>query len=232
MFTTEHSQLAQRDLRDQLASAYAAGALDVAMGLLVQTQAELIQDGADDLAAAETLAGALLETGPVAGLRPGALEATFARIAADPAGQDGYGRARTAARRAGAVIDEILHLPRAVRDVALTAIGQGGWMFGGPGLRTLELDLAGDAKAELMRIEPGWRAPRHDHSGAEFTLVMTGAFEDERGRYGVGDIAFAAPGITHRPAASPGAVCYALAVSEGPISLTGPLGLIQKFWRH
>jgi putative transcriptional regulator len=215
-------------LRERLSSAYAAGALDAGLRLLVETQAHLTPEAGQDLGHAEALAGALFEREMPVAMRHDALESVFARIA-DPEPRDPR---REAARRAGAVIEELLHLPKPVQEAALAAVGRGGWTFGGPGLRTLQLDLDGSAQVEVMRIEPGWRAPRHTHSASEFTLVMTGAFEDERARYETGDIAVAGPGITHRPVAAPGGICYALAVVEGPIEFTGALGLIQKIWRH
>lgn len=220
---------AQSVLRERLSAAYASGRLDSAMRLLVETQAALRQDAADDLALAEALSGAFLEQECAAPISSALLENTFARIANEPAEAE---VSRTAARKAGAVIDEILALPASVQDHALTAIGRGGWTFAGPGIRSLPLYLGEAAKAEILRIEPGWGAPRHSHQGGEYTLVMTGAFTDERGRYDVGDIAVAGPGLTHRPIAAQGEVCYALAVTEAPLEFTGALGLIQKLWRH
>jgi putative transcriptional regulator len=219
----------QAALRERLAAAYAAGQLNPAMCLLVETQAQLLPQAAEDLALAETLAGAFLEQESPTNLSRSALEDVFARIAqGDPA----PAKERTAARRAAGVLDEILHLPKAVQDAALESIGRGGWTFAGPGIRILPLDLGGDAKAEIIRIEPGWGAPRHSHEGEEFTLVLTGAFSDERGRYGVGDIAMANPHVTHKPIALPGEVCYSLAVTDAPLAFTGALGLIQKIWKH
>jgi putative transcriptional regulator len=114
----------------------------------------------------------------------------------------------------------------------LEAIVAGGWTFAGPGLRSLPIDLGSGSKAELLRIEPGWGAPRHSHRGGEYTLVLSGSFHDERGRYRVGDIACAGPTVTHRPVADPGEVCYSLAVTEAPLAFTGALGVFQKLWRH
>jgi len=202
MLATAQARMSQLDLREQLSSAYAAGALDAGLRMLVEAQAHLTPDAEQNLGHAEALAGALFERESASPMRPGALESVFARIA-EPEPRDPR---REAARRAGAVIEEILHLPQPVQEAALAAVGRGGWTFGGPGLRTLPLDLDGGAQVEVMRIEPGWRAPRHSHSAAEFTLVMTGAFEDERGRYEIGDIAVAGPGLTHRPIAAPGAI--------------------------
>ncbi len=216
-------------LRESLVQAYSAGRLNGAMRRLVECQAEIAPEAGDELAAAEALDVAFFEAEAPTAMPAGALEKVFARIEADPAPPAAH---LAAARRAGAMIDEILRLPHCLHDGALDAIGRGGWTFAGPGLRTLKLEMDDGAEAEIIRIEPGWGAPRHTHHGNEYTLVLTGAFIDERGRYEPGDIAFSGPGITHRPHAAQGAVCYALAVCEAPLEFTGALGLIQKLWRH
>jgi len=220
----------QISLREQLHSAYSAGLLDPAMRLLVETQAALRAEAANDLALAEALAGAIFEDEDCAPMAAGSLDSVMQRLS-DPVDLADH-PTRRAARAASAVIDEILHLPRPVQDHALDAIVAGGWTFAGPGLRSLPIDLGGRSKVELLRIEPGWGAPRHSHKGGEYTLVLSGSFHDERGRYRVGDIALAGPTVTHRPIADPGEVCYSLAVSEAPLAFRGALGVLQKLWKH
>jgi putative transcriptional regulator len=224
----------QNALRERLVQAYSAGQLNGAMRRLVECQAEIAPEAGDELAAAEALDVAFFEAETPTSMAAGALEKVFSNIGADPTEAHTQQAAahQAAARRAGAMIDEILRLPHCLHDDTLEAIGRGGWTFAGPGLRTLKLEMDDGAEAEIIRIEPGWGAPRHTHHGGEYTLVLTGAFVDERGRYEPGDIAFAGPGITHRPHAAQGAVCYALAVCEAPLEFTGALGLIQKLWRH
>jgi putative transcriptional regulator len=216
-------------LKEALTASYAAGALDPALRLLMETQASIRVTAKAELDAAEALAGALLERQPPAAMSPDALASVMAVIDA-PAPMDSA--EQLAARAAGGLIDEILRLPRPLHDVALNAIGHGGWMFAGPGLRTLALPIRSDSRTELLRIEPGWGAPRHTHTGLELTLIMTGAFKDSRGRFGPGEIVVSGPDITHNPVADKGDVCYALAVTEGKLSFTGAFGLFQRFWRQ
>jgi putative transcriptional regulator len=132
---------------------------------------------------------------------------------------------------ASQLLSEVLALPAPVRDPALHAIGAGAWRGAG-GLVSFPLIGGPGPKAELLRIAPGKGAPSHTHCGMEYTLVLTGAFADATGRYAVGDIAVMGPTDLHRPTAEPGAVCYALAVSEAPMKFTGALGVLQKLWRH
>jgi putative transcriptional regulator len=200
--------------------------------LLLDTQAAIVSARGDDRRLRDVVGGAALEAQAPAALEPDALERVFARI-------DDWERGRAAtlsaaaARAAGAGLQELLGLPEPVREHALVAMGARGWANAGPGLRVLDLDLADDADVQLLRIEPGHGAPRHDHTGVEHTLVITGAFADGVGRFGPGEVSTCRPGQVHRPIAEPGAICFALTVSEGQVAFTGALGLLQRlFTRH
>lgn len=206
-------------------SQFASGALDPAVMLLVETQAALRADAAGTLDAVNLLGGDALECEAPSGLAGDALDSVFARIDALETGSE---TSRRAARIAGSAIQELLQLPEPLREHALAAAGRKGWEFAGPGIRIMRLPVRSQAEVQLLRIEPGHGAPRHGHSGVEHTLVVTGAFRDEAGRFGVGDISTRQSGDVHRPVAEPGEVCFALAVTEGPIELTGALGMMQR----
>ncbi|WP_270374243.1 ChrR family anti-sigma-E factor [Marinicauda sp. Alg238-R41] len=223
-------------LGDEIYIAYAAGALSAPMRLLVETQAAVRNEVREECELAEAAAGALLEQIPPAGLKPGALDQVFAAIDAERAslGEAGAMRAVgssderrdvSAASAAGRAIEELLSLPGSVRDHALE-VGQ--WNFAGPGVRRMELMRDGSAKAELIRLEPGRGVPRHGHDCREFTLVLTGAFHDGLNRYGAGELCTADPSLEHKPVAEEGEVCIALAVTDGPLAFTGPLGWVQR----
>ncbi len=138
----------------------------------------------------------------------------------------GDAASRRAAQAAGQAINEVLDLPDPVRDEALEAGAV--WTFAGPGVRKMTLMEDSGAKAELIRLEPGCGVPRHGHDGREFTLVLTGAFHDGRDRYARGELCAADPATEHKPVAEEGEVCIALAVTDGPLAFTGPLGWVQR----
>lgn len=143
-------------LKEALTASYAAGALDPALRLLLETQASIHAAAKAELEAADALAGAMLERQSPVSMDHDALASVMAAVDARPACD---GAEQRAARAAGGLIDEILRLPRPLHDLALNAIGHGGWMFAGPGLRTLTLPVQSDSRTELLRIEPGWGAP-------------------------------------------------------------------------
>lgn len=209
----------------ELYSAYAAGCLDPAFALLVETQAALRPSVAKTLARGEIIAAALFEAEAPTALADDALDRAFAAI-------DGFDlqppAARQAARVAGQALDEIIALPEPLRRTVLQVNESTDWRFTAPGIRRLSMDLGGDAETELYRIEPGAAVPRHSHKGAEFTLVVAGGFSDETGSFGPGDLAIKGPDDTHQPVADLDGVCFALAVRDGGLQFTGLIGAVQR----
>lgn len=198
----------------ELYSAYAAGSLDPAFALLVETQAALRPDLRELVAASEAVSGALLETTEPAAMRAGALDCMMALIDALPP---------LAARP---IADEDLSaLPEPIRRAAGAASG---WKASVPGIRRMALDIDSPMHVELYRIEPGAAVPRHSHAGIELTLVVAGGFSDALGSYGPGDLVVNGPDDTHRPVGDEGEVCFALALRDGGLKFTGPLGMIQR----
>jgi len=210
---------------DDLLTAYAAGGLDRATALVASAYAALNPCAATRVRMLEAAGGALLETGTPALLMEGALAAVFARIDAEPASRP----LAVAPRAETAVMVELAFAPAPLRQALEQARPQA-WSYRGPGVRAATVLRDGAAEVQVLRIEPGHGAPRHSHAGAEITLCMKGAFTDENGRYGPGDLCFAGPDVTHRPVALPEGTCYALAVSDAPLRFTGALGLMQRIF--
>jgi len=208
--------------------AYATGGLDPATSLIVAAHAALCPVCAAEIRRYEMIGGALMESLAPAEMDDGALAAVLAIIE----GEDG----KAVAPKSGIEVSldpEIARLPAPVREIAAKAASTQSWKSVAPGIKTFNLDpLASerddDVEIKLIRLEPGKGTPRHTHKGDEFTLVLTGAFSDETGRYGVGDLAVGTPDIVHRPIAEPGEVCIALAVTNAPLRFTGTLGWVQR----
>lgn len=216
---------------DELLSASAAGSLSAPLRLLVNTYSAINHDAATRAHTAEAAAVALFEDWPGEALSEDAIDVALAAI---DALEDGLGEAamphqvdrRDAALAADDGMAEIMALPEPLREHVLAAGAQ--WRFAAPGVRRIELMSEGKAKAELLRIEPGHGSPSHTHEGCEYTLVLEGAFADGLSRYGKGDLCIADEGMTHRPIAEPGEVCFALAVTDGSLRFTGALGTVQR----
>lgn len=209
----------------ELYAAYAAGCLDPAFSLMVETQSVLRPEIRRSVAVSEMIAGGLLETAPAAKLSDGALDRALVAIEALDAGAD---LSVKAGRAAGEAMEEVLALPEPLRSAALDAIGHTGWQSMGRGLKRLNLRSGERLETELYRISPGARIPRHAHAGNEYTLVVAGGFSDERGSYGPGEVVINGPNDLHQPVGDEGEVCYALAVRDGGLRFTGVMGLLQR----
>lgn len=216
---------------EDLLIARAAGRLSAPMRLLVDTHAAMNPDTAAAARDAEAAAVALFELDHGEALSDDAVSVAMAMIDAlesgvgEAAGLKPVSRS-VAAEAANRALDELKDLPGPVREMALEAGAQ--WRFAAPGVRRIELVSDGEARAELLRIEPGHGSPSHTHDGQEFTLVLAGAFADGIGRYGKGDLCAVGPETTHRPIAEPGEICFALAVTDGSLKFTGALGAVQR----
>lgn len=218
---------------EELLIARAAGRLSAPMRLLVDTHAAMNDDVALAAGDAEAAAVALFDAEPGEALSDNAIDIAMAMIdalesgAGEAAGLKPVDR-QSAAGSADQAMSELMDLPAMVRDKALEAGAQ--WRFAAPGVRRIELMSEGEAKAELLRIEPGHGSPSHTHDGQEFTLVLAGAFADGVGRYTKGQLCAAGPETTHRPIAEPGEICFALAVTDGSLKFTGALGAVQRLF--
>jgi putative transcriptional regulator len=90
------------------------------------------------------------------------------------------------------------------------------------GVKTLP---TGTPMAELLRLDPGEHAPSHHHGRRDVTVVLGGIYADEFGHHQRGDIAFAEPGLKHRPRAVGGQPCVCLLATETGKPLSALLGL-------
>lgn len=206
-------------------SAYAAGCLDPAFALMVETQAAIKPEVSRAISRAEMVAGIIFEAETPSEMSDSALDDMLAVIDAHEARPQMQVKG---ARKASGAIDELLALPDPLRDHAIDAAGRAGWQTLKTGVRRLKLDLGSQAEVELYRIEPGATVPKHRHVGDEFTLVVSGGFYDVDGSYGPGDLCIKGEHDMHQPTGDMDGVCFALAVHEGGLRFTGLAGVVQR----
>ena len=130
-----------------------------------------------------------------------------------------------AAIPAGLTITGLSQDSRAVRPGhAFVAIAG----FGAHGLKFAADAQAAGAAIVLYEppVPPGIALPRHAHRGAELTLVLEGAFVDETGRHGPGDLVEVDGEESHRPVAEGTADCVCLIATEGRLRFGGLLGAL------
>ena len=76
----------------------------------------------------------------------------------------------------------------------------------------------------MLRIKPGGTSSTHTHMADEYTVILEGSFSDESGLYHKGDFLMRDSRHKHTPVATRDRECICLAVTEGPIQLTGFFG--------
>ena len=203
---------------------YAAGALWEAARPVVAAHLARCPDCRAKLELAEAVGGLLLEELPPTPLAPDALRRAMERLddVPQPAAAGAGDAAPGAQAPAGAAAEP---LAATLRGLGLP-VRRLRWLA--PGLRHAVLLRGGPGRGggtlRLLRVKPGAAIPRHAHRGAELTLVLEGAFADETGRYGPGDLAEAEAEIIHRPVAEGPADCVCLVAAEGLPRFGGWLG--------
>ena len=194
------------DTVDALMAHYVAGSLPEPARALVQSHLEIKPDNRSLVQDLELLAGEALEETPGTPLtdRDDRLAAIFASIAPVAA----------IAEQKPSVF------PRPIRNLVGFDVDTVPWKTKLPGFKEYSVDIDG-CEVSLMWIRPGRALPAHTHKGIELTLILDGAFVDERGRFGPGDISVADETVDHRPVAEKDRPCIAFSVLDAPIKLTG-----------
>lgn len=106
------------------------------------------------------------------------------------------------------------------------------WQPLGGGIRQSLLCREAGGTARLLYIPAGEAVPEHGHGGLELTLVLQGAFQDETGHFGVGDVEIADGDLDHQPIATGEAPCICLAATDEPLSFKSLLPrLLQPVFR-
>ena len=212
-------------LSDELLMAHAAGTLPEAFDLVIATHVSLCDECRARLGALEAVGGAVLERTEATPLAEGSLEATLTRIRSH------------AARDTGKDPIPAPPAPRGVFPAPLRAYVGGDldavrWRGVGGGVKQAILTTARGATVRLLSIPGGARMPDHGHRGLELTQVLQGAFSDEDGRFGPGDIEIATEDTQHTPIAEAGADCICLTATDAPLKFATMLPrLAQPFFR-
>ena len=108
-------------------------------------------------------------------------------------------------------------LPKPLQDYVGGDLDKVSWRNLGGGVKQAVLKTSNQATVRLLKIPAGAAMPDHGHSGTELTLVLKGAFRDDDGRFGRGDIEIANEDLQHTPIAEDGEDCICLAATDAPL---------------
>jgi putative transcriptional regulator len=199
---------------DDLLLAHAAGTLPEPVALIVATYLALNPAARARYRRYEAVGGVLLEAIEPAALASDAWARAEALLDTEPQ-EPPHDHAMPAGD---------LTLPYPLRDYLPAPLGSLRWRsYGAVAEIALPLDTPGYSTT-LVRVRAGGQVPQHTHEGRELTLVLDGAFHDETGCYGRGDLVLADGSLNHRPTADPGQDCLCLTVTDAPRRLTGWIG--------
>lgn len=203
-------------ITDGLLFSYSAGNLPEAFSLVVATHISLCDECRARLESHEAVGGTLLDQGDVAEMSEDSLESTMALIA------EGNGAAAKSVRRSNGVF------PVPLQEYIGGDLGDVKWRSIGGGVKQSLLETDGGATVRLLSIPGGAAMPDHSHRGMELTLVLQGAFRDEDGRFGRGDVEVADEEMHHTPVAEAGMDCICLAATDAPLRFKGILPRIAQ----
>lgn len=186
---------------------YASGAMKTGARLVLGVHLQACPACRREVERLEMIGGALLASEPAAGLTPNALDRALAAIERPDRAEP--------------------------KRMTLADMTRGVWLPIGVGAALKPLPKVADPgeRLFLIRAESGRHLPEHGHTDMERLVVIAGAFEDDQGRYGPGDLVERGPDDRHRPLAYGGETCVCLSASDGPIKLTGLARLAQIFLR-
>ena len=203
---------------DALLLDYATGSLSRPLELLVETHLAMNEKSSRSMRMLMQLGGILLEDAEPVSLSENALQNVMAQLGQfDKDTDEMYAE----------VNEHSEWLPHPIASYVPESDCNKSWRRAGIGIVETNIDF-GEAggQAKVYRIASGRAVPIHTHTGAEVTLVLSGGFTDETGSYGPGDIAIQEAGSEHQPVADDDGECMVLAVNEGEIKLTGPIGRV------
>lgn len=201
-------------LDDSTIVSFAAGSLPAAFAVVASAHIDICATCCKKVARAQAIGGAVLDDMEPVALSQGAANNMLERLGAeDRKRASGPARVKVEPRMAK---DEIL--PPVVASLVGVPVTQVNWKRAGRGVSTYQIDLGENAASKLflMKIAAGRAVPEHGHTGHEVTLILSGAYNDECGRFALGDVADLDPEVEHQPVVEEGEDCICLVAVERP----------------
>ena len=214
----------QHHASDELLLDYAAGSLGEAWSLAIATHLALCPVCRRSQATMEGLGGAFMESVTPSPLDPNAFEKVMSQL--ENTTEDDKANLSPVASNSHSPV-----LPEPLRGTLGGDLDHLNWQRLGQGAFQILIPMNDKgAKARLLRIPAGKPVPEHSHGGLELTMVLCGAFTDNTGRYGRGDLQEADENLLHQPHAEIGEDCVCLAVTDAPLRFRSIAArLVQPF---
>lgn len=159
----------------------------------------------------DSLGAVMMESQPQVGVSSDMFDAILSRIDSEPDMTETY--ISTQAKRMSplqkSLGDDLNSLPwkRQLGDVSVLDISE---RFPGQSEQVV-----------LQKLAAGGKAPAHTHRGSETTIVLQGAFSDQKGVFNQWDFVVLNQEDEHKPVAVGCEDCITLSVLSAPVKLTG-----------
>ena len=199
--------------------AYASGTLDEAFAVLVSCHLETCSHCRAQVDTANQLGGTVLdEITDIVEPDAGSFGRLLERISASQQAEEIEAKSEDNQISAGEN-----NTPQALRPYIDQNLDEIKWRMVGPGIWQKPVPLSENANSSLrlLRIKKGYKVPEHGHNGQEATLILQGAYRDEIGHFGVGDVADLDEDIEHQPIVVSDEDCICLAATEAPTRFKG-----------
>lgn len=206
--------MTHKRLPDHLLSEYASGTMDVEFEILVASQLSLSSASHEDLKLHQEIGGLMLSQ--LSMEAPEGIDLPSAEFV------DSLPKPSVPSNEAQDEIDADTILPRPLAEYLLEVAGTAKlselvWYSYYIGIDRAILSEGPDGvRARILRCEPGAKFPVHGHGSEEVSLVLQGAYSDETGRYGRGDVQCIPAETNHGPVVEADETCYVFVVSELP----------------
>ncbi len=184
-------------------AAYVTGALEPGFGLVVGAHVELCAHCRAQAGALEAASGEALAKLAAADVGADALEKVMARLDEAP-----HAAPKPDPRP---LLERLPLKPRK-------------WVAPGVWVAAVDTPHAPENRVYLLSVGPGMPTARHEHTGAEFCTVLTGAYRDELGVFSAGDFAAAEGDFNHQPRVEGDEPCICLFATEGRLKPQGLIG--------
>ncbi|MEJ0061153.1 MAG: ChrR family anti-sigma-E factor [Terricaulis sp.] len=188
---------------DDILAAYVGGALEAGFGLVAGAHIEACAHCRERVARLEAASGAALEALPNAALAPDALAQAMSRLDTPNSPPDAADNRPLLER-----------LPLKRKK----------WLAPGVWVAAVDTPHAPDNRIYVLHVAPGGATARHEHDGAEFCMVLKGAYRDELGVFAAGDFASAEHDLNHQPIVVGKEPCVCLFATEGRLRAKGVIG--------
>lgn len=193
---------------------YASGDLDEAFAVVVATHLAMCETCRKAVRLAEEIGGHLLEEGDVVPVSDTEIDRVMKAV-------DASGEPVTPAPAAANSAPGDVPLP--LRRYIGADLSSVRWKTVAPGVRRHRIALETKCQSALymLHIAPGKAVPEHGHGGAEITLILSGAYRDDLGRFGPGDVADLDEHVEHQPVVEGDQPCICLVTTEAPTRFKG-----------